>query len=120
LNNRKADYVDVLDPCLIQNEWFWLDFATFLIRPAPALPEHRRSQVKATIDRLELNADTDYVSERIAVVRAYCTGAIPFPALEDRYPFIAHQMRIQDFDSTLKPRFTLLFRGDSGESGVRH
>ncbi len=111
LNNRKAAFDDVLDPCRVSNEWFWLEFPTFLIRPAPDLSDRTKKQVKATIDRLELNADADYVDERIAVVRDYCTGIIPFQAVETRYPFIAYQMRQQDFDSTLKGRFVRYFEG---------
>jgi len=112
LNNRKADFDDVLDPCRVLNEWFWLEFPTFLIRPAPGLPEQTRKEVKATIDRLELNSDADYVNERIEVVRGYCTGAIPFQVVETRYPFIAYQMLSQDFDSTLKGRFSQHFSGN--------
>ena len=112
LNNRKADFDDVLDPCQVLNEWFWLEFTTFLIRPAHGLPEQTREQVKATIDRLELNSDVDYVYERVEVVRGYCTGVIPFQVVETRYPFIAYQMLSQDFDSTLKGRFSQHFSGN--------
>jgi hypothetical protein len=76
------------------------------------LPEQTRKKVKATIDRLELNSDADYVDERIEVVRGYCTGVIPFQTVETRYPFIAYQMLSQNFDSDLKGRFSRHFSGN--------
>lgn len=70
-------------------------------------------RVEATIDRLQLNADTDYVNERIGAVREYSLGKVTLARLQSKYPFIADQMQRQDFDSVFKHRFESHF----GESG---
>ncbi|MFT4175362.1 MAG: hypothetical protein QM627_01790 [Luteolibacter sp.] len=102
LNGRKADYQDVVDPCAIALGWFKLDFTTLFIEPDPdpnRCPLQERSKVIATIERLELNADDEYVNERTRVVYAYAEGRMTFAEVETLYPFIADQMTYQDFDN---------------------
>ena len=105
LNNRKADFEDVVDPCGIQAGWFQLSFSTFLIRPAADLPFVTQQRIRDTIARLELNSDPAYINERARVAYRYAAGKFPFNDLERLYPFVAAEMTAQHFDAVLKPSF---------------
>ena len=111
LNNRKDSHQDVLDPFTLPSDWFHLNFQTFLILPNPTLAQTDQALVVATIDRLQLNVDSDYVNERIRVVQSYCAGAATFNQVHRRYPFIAAEMTRQNFDATFLPRMARLYRG---------
>jgi hypothetical protein len=108
LNQRKDDSLDVVDPFAINSNWFQLDFFTFRIQPNPSASRIVRSRVESTLNRLSLN-DENYVKERIAVIKQYCIYGIPFSKIQRNYPFIAHEMRRTDFDTTLKPTFARAF-----------
>jgi len=110
LNHRKGDFQDVLDPCAVSNAWFTLNMRTFFIRPAPGLPGPIHGSVTATIDRLELNKDRDYVNQRVAVIRSYTLGEASIEQLRIRYPFIAYQLEVQDFDNLHLPRLLAYFK----------
>ena len=99
----------MLDPCLIADGWFTLDFTTFLVRPAPGLSLDVETGVKTTIARLQLNTDNDYVNERIAVIRNYASDKITFADVASKYPFITREMTRQDFDAVYKARLAALF-----------
>jgi hypothetical protein len=109
LNQRKDSYRDVLDPFTLASGWFNLDFRTFFLVPSPSLPALDRKRVEATIDRLQLNADNDYVNERIGAIREYCLGRATYAQLLNRYPFIAVEMQTQNFDSNFLPRMRVFF-----------
>lgn len=111
LNNRKENFTDILDPCSILNEWFILEFTTFLIKPSVGLEEPIKIRVKQTIERLELNDDTDYVNERIAIIGDYSIGKASFGFVRQRYPFIAYQMEAQNFDKQFKDKIASHFQG---------
>ena len=100
LNQRKDNFQDVLDPFTLSPGWFHLNFLTFLIRPNPALSQGDQSRVTATLDRLMLNLDSDYVDERRRVIQEYCLQRATFAQVRRRYPFIASEMLRQKFDST--------------------
>jgi hypothetical protein len=106
---RKADHRDVLDPITITLGSFRLNFLTFLLVPNPALPSADSTRVVATIERLELNTDRDYVNERIAAIRQYCTGKVTLTQLGIRYPFIVAEMQNQKFDTNFLPRMRDFF-----------
>ena len=113
LNERKDIHRDVLDPFTLAPGWFELDFRTFLLVPNSTLPHVDRAQVVETIDRLQLNADNDYVNERIGVIRQYCLGHARFAQLVDFYPFIAAEMYRQDFNANFLPRMKIFFSANS-------
>lgn len=108
LNNRKGEWEDVLDPCGVSARWFRLDFSTFFIQPDPELAEPAKSRVVATIKRLQLNEDDDYVNERLRVVYSYVAGRMPWSDVLLRYPFIASEMQAQNFDTALLPKLRTL------------
>lgn len=109
LNGRKDSHQDVLDPFTIALGWFKLDFRTFFLVPASNLPAPDRDRVLATIDRLQLNVDNDYVNERIGAIREYCLGRATLEQLLNRYPFIAAEMLAQNFDTDFLPRMRAYF-----------
>ncbi len=109
LNNYKSDFEDVLDPYAISNEWFFLDFSSFLIKPLAGINDEKKTQIINCISRLRLNRDNDYVNERISVIKEYTLGRFNFDFIQEKYPFIAYQIRIQDFDTNFKERFKILF-----------
>ena len=109
LNNRKDNHQDVLDPFKLTTETFLMDFRTFLLKPNPALSQSRRDLVKLTIKRLALNDDNDYVRERIGAIREYCLGQVTLAQLSTKYPFIAYEMKRQDFDRTFLPQLAPFF-----------
>ena len=111
LNNYKANFQDVLDPCFVSDDWFHLDFSSFLIRPSPHLADaDLRQSVIDTVRRLRLNTDNDYVNERIQVVKEYSSGNLSLNTLKEKFPFIAYQMGIQNFDENYKNRLRQLFK----------
>jgi len=109
LNMRKDSHRDVLDPFTLAPGWFNLDFRTFLLLPNPVLSIFDRERVEKTIDRLQLNSDNDYVNERIGAIREYCLGQATIDQLINSYPFIAAEMRAQDFDTKFLPRMRDFF-----------
>ena len=114
LNNRKGNHVDVLDPFTLSERWFTLDFRSFLMFPNHHLTSGDRARVQRTIDRLELNTDNDYVQERVNVVREYCLGNSTMATIDCFWPFIASEMRAQDFDTLLLPSMRTFFRTSLG------
>jgi hypothetical protein len=111
LNNRKKHHSDIVDPCGIRDGVYVIDFDTFQIKPLYSLPQQVARKIRDTIDRLELNTDRDYVNERMRIVRAYSLDEVTMNYVKDRYPFIAQQMSIQDFDVQFKERWRSFFRG---------
>ncbi|MDN7587265.1 HNH endonuclease [Burkholderia seminalis] len=105
LNNRKADYTDIVDPYIVANGRFTLDFTSFHIAPAPELSEDERGEVLKSVARLKLNDDDAYVNERARVVYSYSDGKILINQIQKYYPFIASEMVAQDFDNNHLPRF---------------
>ena len=103
MNSYKGDFNDVLDPFLLPGRWFTLNFRTFLISPNGALPDGDKRRVQKTIERLRLNDDDDYVNERENVIREYCLGTYTLAMLEEIWPFIANEMKVQNFDSIFLP-----------------
>lgn len=109
LNNRKGNHTDVLDPFTLPGRWFTLDFRTFLVFPSQHLRKAERVRVQRTIDRLELNTDNDYVQERVNVVREYCLGNSTMDVIGRFWPFIANEMRAQNFDTAFLPLMRNVF-----------
>ncbi len=110
LNNSKGNHRDVIDPFSLSGRYFTIDFTSFLVRPNGTLSSSNKTKVQKTIDRLKLNLDNDYVQERIGVVRGYCLGQLPATTVARYWPFIANEMRVQDFDNKLLPVMRRVFQ----------
>ena len=115
LNNRKGDHNDVLDPFALPARWFTLDFRSFLVFPSHALSVSNKKRVQKTIGRLWLNTDNDYVQERVEVIREYCLGNWTLDMLDEFWPFIASEMKAQDFNTVFLPSMQSFF-----EASARH
>ncbi len=94
LNGSKANSDIVIDPFWVKNGWFVLDFATYQTKPGNSLPTYLEVRVRETIDQLDLNHN-DFINQRVAIIQAYCDDLFPFTHLEDRYPFIAYELKRQ-------------------------
>lgn len=106
VNSNKADSPNVLDPFLVQPDWFVINFRSFLIRANDGLPAALAKQIEDTIVQLDLNHN-DFVQERINILQAYAEDpplGVPFTFLQQRYPFIAHELNRQGEVHTIRTR----------------
>jgi hypothetical protein len=105
LNSYKGESTEVLDPFHIENSWFTLDFANCFVKPNAALPEALQGQVVRTIEILRLNRDETLVQQRFDLLRDYSKG-FPMDILEERYPFIAAELKRQGLQESIKGTIT--------------
>lgn len=95
INNRKGESENVLDPFIIQPNWFTMDFPSCLIKASNVIPSNYAEQVTDTIGILKLNEDDNFVQERCDIIMEYVDGRITLQFLEMRYPFIAIEIKRQ-------------------------
>jgi hypothetical protein len=98
LNGRKKDDEGILDPFLLKNGWFVIDFPALLVKPAPGLRKRLNELVTRTRDVLGLNDDGTCMMMRQQFVEDFRLGEITFTHLEKRAPFLAIEMRKQGYD----------------------
>jgi hypothetical protein len=90
MNGRKSNHQDVVDPFLVLENMFELDFPSLQIRPGPNLRGKIQTLAKSTITRLGLNkernirARTKYVTDLRdrRVSAAYVASHAPFISSE--------------------------------------
>lgn len=102
MNNHKGNSMDVMDPFMIQNGWFTINFASFFIEPEDSLPDYLKAAVDATITSLKLNDDDILVQARTNVIQEYANGDFSFNHLEKKYPFIAYELDRQGLKDKIK------------------
>jgi hypothetical protein len=107
LNGRKGVHEDVLDPFLIQNGWFIMDFPSMLVTPSGDLSLADRQRVQVTIDRLGLNDEGTCLKSRVKWLRDYCTNDISFDYLRNNAPFIVAELERQNLAATIREVFTV-------------
>lgn len=95
INNRKGESENILDPFIIQPNWFTMDFPSCLIKTSSTIPSNYVEQATDTIDILKLNDDDNLVQERCDIIMMYVDGKVKLQFLEDRYPFIAIEIKRQ-------------------------
>lgn len=106
LNGRKGVHEDVLDPFVIQNGWFVIDFPSMLVKPHSDLEPALSQSVQATIDRLGLNDEGTCLKSRVKWLSDYCgPNGIPFDYLRRHAPFIAAELERQDLTVTIREIF---------------
>ncbi len=103
VNNNKKDSEVVLDPFVIQSGWFILDVATLWVRPEPTLAAPIRVRVQSSIDVLKLN-DSRLVNVRFQIFRGYIDGVQHIDRIEEKYPFIAAEIRRQRIKTSAELR----------------
>jgi len=106
INSQKGNQTNILDPFVIDNDWFEIDIPSCLLRAKNDLSKELREQVNATINSLRLNADDFYVQERCNILIDYAKGEISLSFLKGRYPFLAKEVERQN----LGPRLLSLFK----------
>lgn len=105
LNGRKGVHEDVLDPFLVQNGWFVIDFPSMLVKPSSNLALENRRMVQATIDRLGLNDEGTCLKSRVKWLMDYCLTEISFDYLRRNAPFIVAEMERQNLVATIREVF---------------
>ena len=91
INTSKRNHKDVLDPFIIGENWFELDFTTFGIKPNPKLDENERNAIWKTIELLKLD-NKDYRDARAEWFDAFRND---ISKLEKKAPFVAYEMKRQ-------------------------
>ncbi|MBI2255330.1 MAG: hypothetical protein HYU58_11970 [Proteobacteria bacterium] len=107
VNSSKADLTDIVDPFQVQNNWFFMDIPTCLLRPNPALIRDLRKKINNTINALRLNQDDNYVQERCNILMDYSRGDVSMGFLQRRYPFLAKEVNRLNLD---QPALRTLFK----------
>jgi hypothetical protein len=105
LNAYKGESIEVLDPFHIETGWFTLDFANCYVKPSGTLAQALQDQVAKTIEILRLNTDQTLVQQRFDVLRDYSKG-YPMEILEERYPFIAAELKRQGLEESIRGTIT--------------
>jgi hypothetical protein len=94
MNSRKNDYLDVIDPFSMQENWFYLELTTGRIYPNPNLNAIKRNAAFLTINRLKLDEGlsrklrTDYWDD-------YILGDISNNYLQRKAPFVWYEANRQ-------------------------
>lgn len=100
MNSFKGDKI-TLDPFKIQNGDIVLDFPSCLVKPRRDATDEFKKDAWFTINTLKLNHEIQ-VSHRYEVVANYAAGNVTRHFLEQKYPFIAHELERQDMYSKIK------------------
>lgn len=95
INSRKGNHEDVLDPFMVQNGWFQINFVTGKIGPDPKLPASDRKEIQDTIKRLQLN------ERRLRSKRTQCfdrlqDGKLTLKVLKEDAPHVHQEILRQN------------------------
>jgi hypothetical protein len=101
LNGRKGTR-QVLDPFLVQNGWFIIDFPSLLVLPSRELGNELYEQVVRTCEILGLNDEDTCMKSRAKYVEDYCKYKITFDHLACEAPFIAQELERQGLVETIR------------------
>lgn len=88
MNARKHNGTNILDPFIVVDGWFILEFGVMTVHPAPNLPTRFHKQVIQTRDRLNLNS-SECVGERLWLWNNYEINGDSATTLYRSAPFIA-------------------------------
>ena len=95
VNSLKGEKTGILDPFQIGPQWFQLKFPGCVVVPGGNLPPSFIPAARWTIKVLKLNDDDDLVQERCNIVRMLRDGHVQIGFMEQRYPFIADELKRQ-------------------------
>jgi hypothetical protein len=105
VNSYKGDSTDVIDPFVVHDGWFVLDFPSCLVRAAHDLSSAIAEQIEETVKVLKLNDADHFVQERCNVVIEFLDGHLSFDFLSRRYPFLAAEIGRQGGKDVLRAIF---------------
>lgn len=95
VNSCKSDYVDILDPFEIEDDWFCLEFVTGRIYPNPNIESALQNEVQVTIDRLKLDNEMNR-KMRVKHYQDYHNGEYPAQYLKRISPFVYKEANRQN------------------------
>lgn len=95
INTYKGNSTDIVDPFVVDNDWFHLDLPGCLLKPNPGLEQAIRDRVTRTIKLLRLNQDDNYVQGRCDILMDFARGDVSIGFLQRRYPFLAKEVSRQ-------------------------
>lgn len=96
MNSRKKDHEDVLDPFLVGDDWFELDFTDGSIRPAGHLAAADKKKADDTIKRLGLD-DRSFRSDRLHVLERLLKRDYSFAVVQSDWPHLAREIVRQGY-----------------------
>ncbi len=105
VNSYKGESTDVLDPFVVQDDWFVLDFPSCLVRAAYGLSSALTEQIEKTVKVLKLNDADHFVQERCNVAIDFLNGHFSFDFLSRRYSFLAGEIQRQGGKDVLSAIF---------------
>jgi hypothetical protein len=105
LNGRKGTHEDVLDPFLIPDGWFVIDFPSMLVKPDSDLAPDVLQSVQATIDRLGLNDEGTCLKSRVKWLGDYCSNDISLDYFRRHAPFIVSELERQNLVANIREVF---------------
>lgn len=105
LNSRKGTRL-ILDPFIIQDGWFRIQFPSLQIHPDKDLKDSIKDQVNNTIDILKLNHEGDCIPSRRRFIDGYCSGKYGMNHLEEEAPFLAKELIRQGLELSIKTIWT--------------
>jgi hypothetical protein len=105
LNGRKGVNEDVLDPFLVENGWFIIDFPSMIVKPNSILSVARRQAIQDTIDRLGLNDEGTCLRSRVKWLSDYCNNDISLDYLRRNAPFIIAELERQQILENIRDIF---------------
>lgn len=101
VNNAKGNQADIIDPFEVENDWFYMDIPSCLLRSNPTLDKPLRNRISGTINSLRLNSDDNYVQERCNILIEFARGDISSNFLMRRYPFLSKEVVRQGLDQPM-------------------
>jgi hypothetical protein len=93
LNQKKGTKDDVVDPFLIENGWFVIEFPSLMVKPNDALRDPILKEVQESIIRIGLNDPASCLEQRAQYVEDYCRGLVTFDFLRRDAPFLAAEIQ---------------------------
>lgn len=91
-NSYKGDSIEVIDPFLVRDGWFVIDFPSCLVRPAAHLPLQIKERIEKSIEVLQLNRADHFVQERCDIILEFLGGHLTLDFLFRRYPFLGKEI----------------------------
>jgi hypothetical protein len=99
LNSRKRIDENIVDPFVVTNGWFVIEFPSLIVKPGEGLNSTIRAQVVHTCKKLKLNDEETCILARFEWVREFCAENVNFAHLEKRAPFLAMELARQGYNS---------------------
>ncbi|MDB9375893.1 hypothetical protein [Nodularia sphaerocarpa] len=96
INSSKGTVDDqVLDPFLVEDDWFEILLPSLQLVLTDAIPPQERSRAEFTLQRLHLRDDERVIRQRQQWYQLYLDGEITLTGLEGKAPLIARAIKKQ-------------------------